>query len=121
MMLTCEQHAGVSGNFIVLQLNPAKLSSKVCKPHPYVSVCHASTGYLHQALHVLCIARQRYRLMQVVFEPAAPVGATPPKDTGAEQPPSFPHLYGTIDYESVEKELLVERDASSGRFLSIKF
>ena len=59
--------------------------------------------------------------MQVVFEPAAPVGARPPKDTGGEQPPLFPHLYGTIDYDSVEKELPVKRDASSGRFLEITF
>ena len=59
--------------------------------------------------------------MQVVFEPAAPVGTTPPKDTGAEQPPVFPHLYGTIDYDSVVKELPVKRDASSGRFLEIMF
>ncbi len=57
----------------------------------------------------------------MIFEPAAPVGATPPEETGAEQPPLFPHLYGTIDYDSVVKELPVKRDASSGRFLEIMF
>ena len=56
----------------------------------------------------------------MVFEPAAPVGKTPAKDAGAEQPPMFPHLYGTIDYGSVIRELPVQRDPH-GKFLQILF
>ena len=56
----------------------------------------------------------------MIFEPAAPVGATPPKSTGTDQAPLFPHLYGAIDYCSVLRELPVTRDAS-GRFLEILF
>jgi uncharacterized protein (DUF952 family) len=54
---------------------------------------------------------------QVVFEPAAPVGATPAKASQAEQ--LFPHLYGTIDYPAVTRELPVAR-GPDGTFLAIE-
>lgn len=62
-------------------------------------------------------------LLQVKFEPAAPVGTTPPSDEmqgkGQEQPVLFPHLYGTIDLEAVTAEHAVDRDGHSGEFLRI--
>lgn len=64
-----------------------------------------------------------YVHLQVRYEPAAPVGDTAPPDgwkDGAAQAPVFPHLYGTIDFDAVTKEHGVERDAETGRFLSVE-
>lgn len=57
---------------------------------------------------------------QVKWEPAAPVGNTASAGlTGkGEDEPLFPHLYGTIDFDSVVAELPVER-RSDGTFLYI--
>jgi uncharacterized protein (DUF952 family) len=52
-----------------------------------------------------------------VFEPAAPVGSTPAKESQAQQ--LFPHLYGTIDAAAVVRELPVVR-AADGAFLAIE-
>jgi len=64
---------------------------------------------------------------QVKFEAAAPVGETSSADAefskGADSEtaaPLFPHLYGTIDYASVVRELPVKR-SEDGKFLSIEF
>ncbi|GLC45007.1 hypothetical protein PLESTB_001744300 [Pleodorina starrii] len=97
-------YRGVPGDFLLLVLDPAKLTAKV------------------------------------VFEPAAPVGnkssegllgeagsaagtegttATTKEAAGAaEAGPLFPHLYGTIDYDAVQSELAIHRDAD-GTFVSI--
>ena len=78
-------YKSISGDFVVLEIDPAKLSSGV------------------------------------KFEPAAPVGATESfTKTGSEAEPFFPHLYGTIDYDGVVRELLVKRD-SDGTFQEISF
>ena len=62
-------------------------------------------------------------LLQVKYEPAAPVGSTAPSDDmqgkGKAEPVMFPHLYGTIDFGAVTSEHAVERDGHSGEFLSI--
>lgn len=60
------------------------------------------------------------------FEAAAPVGekSSAGADFSKASPeaaaPLFPHLYGTIDYSSVVRELPVLRDAD-GQFLDINF
>lgn len=55
---------------------------------------------------------------EVKFEPAAPVGD---KDTYTkDEVELFPHLYGTIDFDSVVQELKVKRD-TDGSFLHIEF
>lgn len=54
---------------------------------------------------------------QVVFEPAAPVGDTPAKPSHEQQ--LFPHLYGTIDFPAVVRELAVAR-GEDGSFLSFE-
>lgn len=67
-----------------------------------------------------------YLCEQVKFEPAAPVGEK--SSAGAEfsegapdaAAPLFPHLYGTIDYSSVVRELPVLR-SPEGEFLDISF
>mmetsp|Transcript_11900 Transcript_11900/g.16129 ORF Transcript_11900/g.16129 Transcript_11900/m.16129 type:complete len:133 (+) Transcript_11900:64-462(+) len=56
----------------------------------------------------------------VKFEPAADVGDK--KSSGLQDehdPILFPHLYGSIDFESVKAELAVTR-SEDGRFLSIE-
>jgi uncharacterized protein (DUF952 family) len=60
--------------------------------------------------------------VQVKFEPAAPVGERPShgltSSTTPSDEPLFPHLYGTIDFESVVEELDINR-GDDGTFLSI--
>ena len=57
---------------------------------------------------------------EVKMEPAADVGTTKTKtfDPNAKEEALFPHLYGTIDYESVTQEVQIERDVATGEFLS---
>jgi len=58
--------------------------------------------------------------MQVKFEPAAPVGERPSHGLTSKETdePLFPHLYGTIDFESIIEELDINR-GDDGTFLSI--
>jgi len=85
--------ADVTGDYVVLSLDPSKLTA------------------------------------EVKFEPAADVGnktsagLTEPEggSASADEPKEvllFPHLYGTIDFESVVAELAVTR-GEGGAFLSI--
>lgn len=58
---------------------------------------------------------------EVKFEAAAPVGEKETTNFVASDKKDeilFPHLYGTIDFQSVHQELSVER-ADDGTFLSI--
>lgn len=57
---------------------------------------------------------------EVKYESPAPVGDKPAGDLGAKDEVKFPHLYGTIDYESVERRLPVKRDAA-GKFLEVVY
>jgi hypothetical protein len=65
--------------------------------------------------------------LQVIFEPAAPVGDKPTtlgdSTSGGQQgdssPVLFPHLYGPIDLAAVTQELPIERHPTDGTFLSI--
>ncbi len=59
--------------------------------------------------------------IQVTFEPAAPVGSTPPPAgyTASPDAPLFPHLYGTINYDAVVREARLRRD-QDGRFAGIE-
>eukprot|EP00854_Cymbomonas_tetramitiformis_P012995 gene12995-15357_t len=58
---------------------------------------------------------------EVKFEPAADVGNKKSEGLGEDDKPLlFPHLYGTVDFESVAKELPVKRN-EAGKFLSIQF
>ena len=60
-----------------------------------------------------------YHYVQVKFEPAAPVGDRPANGlTSPTDAPLFPHLYGTIDFESVVEELDITR-GDDGTFLNI--
>jgi len=107
---------------------------------PYYPPTYEADGFIHltkEANLLLPVANHFYRSVEgsfvvleldsrkltsrVVFEPAAPVGTTPAHKVGAEEAeqPLFPHLYGTIDFDAVVRELEVERDAS-GAFLAIK-
>ena len=60
------------------------------------------------------------------FEAAAPVGEKSSADASFSKgdseaaAPLFPHLYGTIDYASIMRELPVKR-SPDGKFLSIEF
>lgn len=58
---------------------------------------------------------------QVTFEPAAPVGSTPPPAgyTASPDAPLFPHLYGTINYDAVVREARLRTDRD-GRFAGIE-
>lgn len=55
--------------------------------------------------------------VQVKWEPAAPVGDKSSQDL-LQQESLFPHLYGTIDFESVAGELPMQR-GGDGSFLAI--
>ncbi|KAL4538353.1 hypothetical protein Ndes2526B_g03338 [Nannochloris sp. 'desiccata'] len=57
---------------------------------------------------------------EVKFEPAAPVGERPSHGLTSRKTdePLFPHLYGTIDFESIIEELDIKR-GDDGTFLSI--
>ena len=55
---------------------------------------------------------------EVKLEPAAPVGDTKPHFDGNEQ--LFPHLYGSINVDSVVKELKVLRNEEDGSFLELQ-
>ena len=59
---------------------------------------------------------------EVKFEAAAPVGGKPTTQFGGDdtgQVETFPHLYGSIDFEAVDAELSVAR-SGTGEFLSIE-
>lgn len=58
---------------------------------------------------------------EVKFEAAAPVGEKESfgAEHKAEEGPLFPHLYGTIDYDSVSAMHPMRRDAQ-GKFLGIE-
>ncbi|KAI8464687.1 MAG: hypothetical protein J3K34DRAFT_439610 [Monoraphidium minutum] len=104
---------------------------------PYYPPTYASDGFIHltkEAALLLPVANHFYtgvpgdflvleidsrRLAgKVVFEPAAPVGTTPAKPAGGEDEVLFPHLYGTIDFSAVGRELPVAR-GEGGSFLGI--
>lgn len=67
--------------------------------------------------YVVCCYLCVLLVVQVVLEPAAPVGTTQPAGEVAEQQ-LFPHLYGGIDLGAVTAELGVTR-SQDGTFLSI--
>jgi uncharacterized protein (DUF952 family) len=57
---------------------------------------------------------------KVIFEPAAPVGDTSSFHKDDEQDvPLFPHIYGTIQEDSVVDMLTMARDSTSGTFLEL--
>ncbi|KAK9815700.1 hypothetical protein WJX72_008279 [[Myrmecia] bisecta] len=72
---------------------------------------------------VLCIDSSKLT-SEVKFEPASVVGNKAPPADGygqagqTEAAVLFPHLYGTIDFGSVQSELPVVRD-DDGKFVSI--
>ncbi|GIL50054.1 hypothetical protein Vafri_6355 [Volvox africanus] len=86
-------YRSVRGDFLLLVLDPGKLTAKV--------VFEAAAPVGSKSVEGL------------VTEDA-------PREAGKTEsaPPLFPHLYGTIDYHAVQSELAIQRDAD-GTFLSI--
>lgn len=114
---------------------------QACKveQRPYYPSTYEQDGFIHltkEPLVLLSVANHFYTDVpgqyivlgidpskltdKVVFEPAAPVGTKPAHASNSqdEEPVLFPHLYGTINFDSVVEELAVDRD-EAGRFLKI--
>ncbi|GLI63085.1 hypothetical protein VaNZ11_005987 [Volvox africanus] len=86
-------YRSVGGDFLLLVLDPAKLTAKVVL-EPAAAVGSKSA------------------------EGLVPDNAPREAEKTEPAPPLFPHLYGTIDYHAVQSELAIQRDAD-GVFLSI--
>lgn len=127
MLLTVANnfYVDVPGDWEVLVIEPSKLTSQVIRAiHMYMCQLALLRLRRHSAATRRCLITQRQTLvptshervvLQVKHEPAAPVGDKP---AGSLDERKWPHLYGTIDVESVLRRLPVRRD-SSGRFLEI--
>jgi uncharacterized protein (DUF952 family) len=60
---------------------------------------------------------------EIKYEAPAPVGDKETAEFGSDgdKVEKFPHLYGTIDFDAVLRELNVSRCDDMGTFLSIEF
>lgn len=127
------------GKWIVLCIDSGRLTSEVT-PHPsapplpfiYLLYCIIVIFSTLSLVQVFFFRKKTYItifdilfllhfLLQVKFEPAAPVGTRPSHGLTSEESnePLFPHLYGSIDFAALVDELPVERDAN-GTFLTIQ-
>lgn len=135
LLLTVANHfyQGSAGDWLVLVLRADDLSAEARDGSVWAQACTCRRGRRAGPLLWRLLGRRALLsctvVPQVKLEPAAPVGSKTSEGLlgGAQstegQPserrePLFPHLYGTIDFAAVEREVPMQRDAG-GAFLGI--
>ncbi|EFJ53156.1 hypothetical protein VOLCADRAFT_86151 [Volvox carteri f. nagariensis] len=134
----------VPGDFLLLVLDPAKLTAKVVF-EPAAAVGHKSSEGLpappqtHQAAATPYSSSSPPSERTTTAVPPPSSSSSPPAsstsslaavaaaEAGQREPSAtatssagilFPHLYGTINYDAVQSELAIQRD-TEGRFVDI--